>query len=54
MMRIPRTLARWLHKPVAVRELGAAICEEISMRYTLLPREPEDWDMVNRLLWREK
>ena len=53
-MRVPRTLARWLHKPVAVRELGAAVCEEISRRNTLLPREPEDRDMVNRLLWREK
>ena len=38
----------------AVRELGAAICEEISVRNPLLPREPEDRAMVDGLMWREK
>ena len=37
---------------LVVSELGAAICKEIAVRTPLLPREPEDWDMVDRL--REK
>ena len=52
-MRMSRTLAKWLHNPSVVRELGTAISEEIARRNLLLPREPEDEAVVNELMWRE-
>ena len=50
-MRISRTLAKWLESPKACRELGAAICEEVAELNVLLPREPEDRETVQRLMW---
>lgn len=53
-MRISRTLATWLEEPKASRELGAAICEEVAKLNILLPREPEDYEAVNRLMWKRQ
>ena len=52
-MRMSRTLAKWLHNPSIVRELGTAMAEEIAVRTPMLPREPEDEAVVNELMWRE-
>ena len=54
MMRLSRTLAKWLHKPSATRVLGAAMCEEISERNLMLPREPESREAISMLLWSDE
>ena len=52
-MRISRTLAKWLHNPQVARELGTAMAEEIAKRNLMLPREPEDMEVVRKLMWEE-
>ena len=52
-MRVSRTLAKWLHNPQVVRELGTAIAEEIAQKNVMLPREPEDMEIVKGLMWSE-
>ena len=53
-MRISRTLAKWLMNPQISRELGSAISEEIARRNLMLPREPEDSEIVGSLMWSER
>ena len=52
LLRVPRTLLKWLEEPVVTRLLGYAMLEEIEETHPVLPREPEDRAEVARLRWR--
>ena len=52
LLRIPRTLLKWLTAPKPARVLGYAVCDELAETGQVLPREPEDRAKVEHLRWR--
>ena len=54
LRRVPRTLLKWLEKPVVTRLLGLAILNELEEAGAkVLPREPEDKAEIAALQWRK-